>query len=604
MSFDQHKNFGYSTVLTAPSPASSGTTLTVQSGDGTKFPTPPFNATVWPQGINPTTSNAEIVRVTNISTDTLTIARSQESSSAHSITVGDQIANTITAKTLTDVENMSFGVERTNNSPARVNRTIVSIFADTFSNQSGGSGATQSNDTTDFVRGVRSLSYTSNGAGTQSATRSPVYTAFDSTSKCLQVMVKLIGLTKLNKVAISAFSGSSSNSYTWTFQHGTDLNPSCQEGVWTNLTLSFADAISAGSPTRNNITQFQISLFDNGSSLPVSAKFNEISFVPDGSTQYPNGLLSITADDGFLSQNSLLRPVLDLYGYQCTAFIIQDLIDSVSHPSYMGMTDLQQLHNQNKWEIAAHAYTLADHNTSNGFAGLLSNSQAALEADLTYLKQWLITNGFSEGANILALPQGGYTINSDGSTSVYSEVKKYFDYVRTIYASQGQFKETIPPYDAHTIRAVSGISEYPGGVSPATIVDYINDCVTYSAWGIIVLHEIVPNVTSVTMSGNIATIVFNGAIPGTDRWVAGSTVVTLAGFSPSGLNGSFTIASKPSSSSITVNIGSNPGNSTIQGTCLSSSLQCSQAGVTTIVAAIQSSGIECKLIGDVMRSLS
>ncbi len=101
---DAHKNFSYSTILTAPSPATSGTSLVVQSGDGAKFPTPPFNATVWPTGVQPLTTNAEIVRVTAIATDTFTITRLQESTSARSIVVGDQIAATITVKTITDIE--------------------------------------------------------------------------------------------------------------------------------------------------------------------------------------------------------------------------------------------------------------------------------------------------------------------------------------------------------------------------------------------------------------------------------------------------------------------------------------------------------------------
>ncbi len=109
--FDAHKNFAYSTVATAPSPATSGTSLVVASGDGALFPTPPFNATVWPAGLQPLASNAEIVRVTGISTDTLTITRAQESSSARSIIVGDQIAATITKKTITDLEVVPPGFE-------------------------------------------------------------------------------------------------------------------------------------------------------------------------------------------------------------------------------------------------------------------------------------------------------------------------------------------------------------------------------------------------------------------------------------------------------------------------------------------------------------
>lgn len=91
------KNFAYSTVLTAPSPATSGTSLVVQSGDGAKFPAVPFNATLCPVGVQPTTANAEIVTVTAISTDTFTIVRTVENSNARTVVVGDSITASITA---------------------------------------------------------------------------------------------------------------------------------------------------------------------------------------------------------------------------------------------------------------------------------------------------------------------------------------------------------------------------------------------------------------------------------------------------------------------------------------------------------------------------
>lgn len=103
---DSHKNFAVSAVATAPSPATSGTSLVVTAGHGTRFPTVPFNATIWPTGTVPDPTNAEIVRVTAISTDTLTITRAQESTSARTVIVGDLIAATITVKTLTDIENV------------------------------------------------------------------------------------------------------------------------------------------------------------------------------------------------------------------------------------------------------------------------------------------------------------------------------------------------------------------------------------------------------------------------------------------------------------------------------------------------------------------
>ena len=104
---DAHLNFSYSLVATAPSPASSGTSLVVTATQGSRFPTPPFNATIWPTNSQPDPTNAEIVRVTAVSTDTFTIVRAQEGSAARTVVIGDQIAATITAKTFTDVENLA-----------------------------------------------------------------------------------------------------------------------------------------------------------------------------------------------------------------------------------------------------------------------------------------------------------------------------------------------------------------------------------------------------------------------------------------------------------------------------------------------------------------
>lgn len=109
---DAHKNFAYSTVATAPSPATSGTSLVLAAGGGLLMPTVPFNVTVWPKNVLPLASNAEVVRVTLVSTDTLTIVRAQEGTSARSIVVGDQIAATITNKTLTDIEVFALDVNR------------------------------------------------------------------------------------------------------------------------------------------------------------------------------------------------------------------------------------------------------------------------------------------------------------------------------------------------------------------------------------------------------------------------------------------------------------------------------------------------------------
>ena len=108
MSFDPHTNLGISTVATAPSPASSGTSLTVTTGHGSRFSATgtglAFNCLVWPANQLPDPSNSEVVRVTTRAGDVFTIVRAQESSSARAIVVGDNIMQVASAKTFTDIE--------------------------------------------------------------------------------------------------------------------------------------------------------------------------------------------------------------------------------------------------------------------------------------------------------------------------------------------------------------------------------------------------------------------------------------------------------------------------------------------------------------------
>jgi hypothetical protein len=64
--------------------------------------------------VQPLSTNAEIVRLTAISTDTLTIVRQQEGTSARTVVVGDQIMMAITAISLNNIATIgkSIGLSR------------------------------------------------------------------------------------------------------------------------------------------------------------------------------------------------------------------------------------------------------------------------------------------------------------------------------------------------------------------------------------------------------------------------------------------------------------------------------------------------------------
>lgn|SRR5574343_71848 len=94
-------NWAVSAVATAPSPATSGTSVTVTTGHGTRFPDPAavgsYPVAFAPAATVPDPSNAEVVTVTAKSGDVLTIVRAQEGSTARSVGVGDQVFAPVTA---------------------------------------------------------------------------------------------------------------------------------------------------------------------------------------------------------------------------------------------------------------------------------------------------------------------------------------------------------------------------------------------------------------------------------------------------------------------------------------------------------------------------
>lgn len=101
------KDYATSTVLTAPSPATSGTSIVVQSGHGARFPAVPFMVTVHPAAEFPTLDNAEKLEVTARTGDTLTVLRAQGSTTAQAIQAGWRISNAVFLADIPTVDSTS-----------------------------------------------------------------------------------------------------------------------------------------------------------------------------------------------------------------------------------------------------------------------------------------------------------------------------------------------------------------------------------------------------------------------------------------------------------------------------------------------------------------
>lgn len=98
---DTHKNFAKGTLTNSPGTA--GTSFILGSGEGALFAAN-MPVTIVQANTQPDGSNAEIGYVTGVSTDTLTVTRAQQDTTAKNAVAGWQVLGTITAKALTDIE--------------------------------------------------------------------------------------------------------------------------------------------------------------------------------------------------------------------------------------------------------------------------------------------------------------------------------------------------------------------------------------------------------------------------------------------------------------------------------------------------------------------
>jgi hypothetical protein len=109
MALDPVVNFFESEIATLPV-ASGGTVIVLSSGDGNKLPNPSvdgaFNLTIYEEG-NPF-SSPEIVRATARTSDTLTVTRAQEGTTATTKTTGTtwKVVMFPTAKTIQDIDSV------------------------------------------------------------------------------------------------------------------------------------------------------------------------------------------------------------------------------------------------------------------------------------------------------------------------------------------------------------------------------------------------------------------------------------------------------------------------------------------------------------------
>ncbi|HEV3309190.1 MAG TPA: polysaccharide deacetylase family protein [Chloroflexota bacterium] len=256
-----------------------------------------------------------------------------------------------------------------------------------------------------------------------------------------------------------------------------------QPGEWVAMTVSAASFIFFGGTLDWTKAQdFRVRIEDSGAG-PCTLLFGGMEFV-NVDPAYPNGLVSLTFDDGYLSHHDVARPTLEQYGFAGTCYPIFDVL---SQPNYMTLPQLASLQNVNGWEIATHAYYVADHNAPQGFKSVGFNKTLG---DLGRLRVWMNENGF-RGVNNFAWPKGFY------DSSLLVGISRAFSCART---TDPRTTETVPPSDPYRLRSIVCTNQTVAGPDTlnSSLEWYLRRVKQYGGWLILTFHDLVPQGTAST----------------------------------------------------------------------------------------------------------
>ena len=341
------------------------------------------------------------------------------------------------------------------------------------------------NDTSDFLIPSQSCKITTGGTGAAANLSRLGGTAVDSTGKMVRFRIKVDDITHMTGLNFFLGSSSLANNYKWIVQGAAAGSNYVVSGGaagsgagWYTVTLHFADATTSGTPTRSGLTDVRWAVTDDATAQ-VTLHVQDLELIPDASTIFPNGVISIGFDDTYASVYQYGLPKLQQYGYQATVYNIQSLIGGTGR---MTTTQLYALQDEFGWEMGTHAYTDADHSLT--YTGMTA---AQLDSDLRQMKAWEIANGM-RGMDGTAYPLGQYGLTTDNVPTT-SIVRKYNGYART---TTRKTSETFPPADAFRLRAQSSIGSYTGNYPAATVTGTdLPKIKSSQLWGIFVFHDII-----------------------------------------------------------------------------------------------------------------
>jgi peptidoglycan/xylan/chitin deacetylase (PgdA/CDA1 family) len=315
------------------------------------------------------------------------------------------------------------------------------------------------------VNNDRSFGITTDGNGEESIATSPLLDSVDLTNSHVSMQAQVSFSSRLDAVKLRLSSGNIATDYAEATVWESDLDPIILRSSFEFQSLPIKGFHVVGNVDWSKINRAQLIVTDNESG-PVTLYVAGIYAVPTSH----QATVSFTFDDGYESVFKRGLRKLSAFRYPASAYVIAD---TVGDPGMLSLEQLNTLRDLHHWEIAGHAFTLADHNLPNGLDGL---EPEALKTEMNGLRDWLDENGFSRAS--FAYPKGA------AGPAVRSYVKR--DYCAGRSTARGP--ETIPPRDNYTIRgwSINGLNTDVAEIDAA-----IDKAVAEGTWLVLTFHNLV-----------------------------------------------------------------------------------------------------------------
>ncbi|MFI1769209.1 polysaccharide deacetylase family protein [Streptomyces sp. NPDC020800] len=345
---------------------------------------------------------------------------------------------------------------------------------------------------------------TTNGSGKQSYVRRTGITELNLTDKMIRLIFRVEDTTHLSRLTFYVGTGSFTSYFVWQFHaHSATATNYVQPGEWVTVHLQWADVTSAagayaiaptGAPSiKAGFTDMALAVYDNTGG-PVTYWLQAVELVPDTSSVFPKGVVSVTFDDSHSSVHDLARPLLDRHGFPGT---IYNIADAIGGGGSLTLDKMRSLQDHSGWEMGGHAYATSAHN-----AGYSKLSAQQVDDDFRRLREWLVSNGFTN--EHFAYPHGAFGKTTDG-VPVDLIASRHFTTARSIVS---ETTESFAPAMPYRLKALTGITDGIGGAALSRLTSpggRLDRCATNGDWLILCLHRVVAgrprNSTEISQSG-------------------------------------------------------------------------------------------------------